>query len=83
MRPPRFALALLALSATLGLAACGATWVDADNSGCSADDVEQMNQDAPHGVAEMMGNGVCKAHGMDKFAGKWRCKGHTLQVACK
>lgn len=83
MRSSRFALALFTFAATLGLAACGGTWVDADSSGCSADDVKQMNQDAPHGMAEMMGTGVCKAHGMDKFAGKWRCKGHTLQVACR
>jgi hypothetical protein len=57
--------------------------VDADSSGCSAADVSQMMADGPHGTSEMMGTGICKAHGMDRFAGKWRCKGHTLQVACR
>lgn len=83
MRSRQFALASLGLAATLGLAGCGGTWVDADSSGCSASDVKQMMADGPHGMSEMMGTGICKAHGMDRFAGKWRCKGHTLQVACK
>lgn len=83
MRARPLALLVFSLLATVALAGCGGTWVDADNSGCSAEDVNQMNKDGPHGVAEMMGTGICKAHGMDKFAGKWRCEDHTLQVACK
>jgi hypothetical protein len=77
------AIALLVMAAALGLAGCGGTWVNVDSSGCSAQDVKQMNADSPHGMSEMMGTGICKAHGMDRFAGKWRCKGHTLQVSCK
>lgn len=83
MQPRQILLATLILSTALGLAGCGSTWVDADPTGCSAQDVQEMNKDGPHGMAEMMGTGFCKAHGMDKFAGKWRCKDHTLQVACK
>lgn len=83
MRTRQILLASLTLSTVLGLAGCGGTWVDADRSGCSAQDVQEMNKDGPHGMAEMMGTGICKAHGMDKFAGQWRCKDHTLQVACK
>jgi hypothetical protein len=83
MASRRIALALCILAASLALTGCGATWVDADSSGCSAADVSQMMADGPHGTSEMMGTGICKAHGMDRFAGKWRCKGHTLQVACR
>lgn len=75
--------ACLVLVAALALAGCGRTWVDADASGCSAQDVHDMNNSGPHGVTEMMGTGVCRAHGLQRFDGKWRCNGHTLQVACK
>ena len=69
--------------ACAGLSGCGSTWVDADNSGCSDADIAEITKGGPHGTAEMMGTGICKAHGMDRYAGKWRCKGEITQVACR
>lgn len=83
MQTRRFTLSSVVLASSLALAGCGSTWVDADPSGCSAQDIKEITRGGPHGMAEMMGTGICKAHGMNKFVGKWRCKDQTLQVACK
>lgn len=58
-----------ALTYATAIAGCGGTRVDADASGCSADDAKRMNKDSPRGLAGVTG------------ADKWRCKDHALQAA--
>ncbi len=77
--PPISLLAALALG---GLVGCSdrISWIDVDASGCSEARVSAMNQDAV--LVHQMG-AVCAVNGKDASADRLRCRGHTLQVACR
>lgn len=78
-RPPISLLAALVLS---GLAGCGdrVSWIDVDASGCNLARISAMNRDAV--LVHQMG-AVCAVNGKTASADQLRCRGNTLQVACR
>ncbi|GAA0253031.1 hypothetical protein [Rhodanobacter caeni] len=71
---------LLLMLATLAACDRRVSWVDVDASGCNDARISAMNRDAE--LVHQMG-AVCAVSGKAAAADRLRCRGNTLQVACR